>query len=154
MAKASRSSVNRIRRAFGLQPQRSETFKFSTDPLVIDKIRDIVGLYMNPPDDAVGHLRGRKGADPSVGPDATVPAPARPNGQRMGELSAGPPFVKQFREGQRRGFLPFPRPGSRRSGTVTGASRGRFRWPARSRPFVFDFTDAQFAGDLSAILRW
>ena len=82
MAKASRSSVNRIWRAFGLQPQRSETFKFSTDPLVIDKIRDIVGSYMNPPDDAVGHLRGRKGADPSVGPDATVPADAPGQAER------------------------------------------------------------------------
>jgi len=56
MAKASgisRSSVNRIWRAFGLQPHRSETFKLSNDPLLIDKIRDIVGLYMNPPDHAV-----------------------------------------------------------------------------------------------------
>jgi DNA-binding MurR/RpiR family transcriptional regulator len=47
MAKASgisRSSVNRICRAFGLQPHRSETFKLSNDPLLIDKIRDIVGL--------------------------------------------------------------------------------------------------------------
>jgi transposase len=56
MAKASglsRSSVNRIWRAFGLQPHRSETFKLSNDPLLIEKIRDIVGLYMNPPDHAV-----------------------------------------------------------------------------------------------------
>jgi transposase len=56
MAKASgvgRSTVNRIWRAFGLQPHRSETFKLSKDPLLIDKVRDIVGLYMNPPDHAV-----------------------------------------------------------------------------------------------------
>lgn len=56
MAKASgisRSSVNRIWRAFGLQPHRTETFKLSNDPLLIEKIRDIVGLYMNPPDHAV-----------------------------------------------------------------------------------------------------
>jgi len=56
MAKASgisRSTVNRIWRAFGLQPHRSETFKLSNDPLLIDKVRDIVGLYMNPPDHAV-----------------------------------------------------------------------------------------------------
>jgi transposase len=56
MAKASgmsRSSVNRIWRAFGLQPHRSETFKLSNDPLLIEKIRDIVGLYMHPPDHAV-----------------------------------------------------------------------------------------------------
>jgi transposase len=56
MAKASgvsRSTVNRIWRAFGLQPHRTDTFKLSKDPLLIDKVRDIVGLYMNPPDHAV-----------------------------------------------------------------------------------------------------
>lgn len=56
MAKASgisRTTVNRIWRAFGLQPHRSETFKLSKDPLLIDKVRDIVGLYMNPPEHAV-----------------------------------------------------------------------------------------------------
>jgi len=46
----SRSTVSRIWRAFGLQPHRCETFKLSKDPLFIDKVRDIVGLYLNPPD--------------------------------------------------------------------------------------------------------
>jgi len=49
----SRMTISRIWRAFGLQPHRSETFKLSPDPLFIEKIRDIVGLYMNPPDHAV-----------------------------------------------------------------------------------------------------
>ncbi|HLN97839.1 MAG TPA: IS630 family transposase [Pyrinomonadaceae bacterium] len=49
----SRMSVHRIWRAFALQPHRSETFKLSTDPLFIDKVRDIVGLYLNPPDRAL-----------------------------------------------------------------------------------------------------
>ncbi len=49
----SRSTVGRIWRAFALQPHRSETFKLSKDPLFIDKVRDIVGLYMNPPDRAL-----------------------------------------------------------------------------------------------------
>jgi transposase len=56
MAKASglgRTTVQQIWRAFGLQPHRSETFKLSTDPLLIEKVRDIVGLYMNPPAHAV-----------------------------------------------------------------------------------------------------
>jgi transposase len=48
----SRSSVGRIWRAFGLRPHRSESFKLSTDPLLIEKVRDIVGLYLNPPDHA------------------------------------------------------------------------------------------------------
>ena len=49
----SRMTISRIWRAFGLQPHRSETFKLSPDPLLIDKVRDVVGLYMNPPDHAV-----------------------------------------------------------------------------------------------------
>lgn len=49
----STSSVQRIWRAFGLQPHRAETFKLSTDPLFVDKVRDVVGLYMSPPDHAL-----------------------------------------------------------------------------------------------------
>ncbi len=45
--------MSRIWRAFALQPHRSETFKLSKDPLFIDKVRDIVGLYLNPPDRAM-----------------------------------------------------------------------------------------------------
>jgi hypothetical protein len=46
-------TISRIWRAFGLQPHRSESFKLSPDPLLIEQVRDIVGLYMNPPDHAV-----------------------------------------------------------------------------------------------------
>jgi len=49
----SQSTVSRIWRAFALQPHRVETFKLSTDPLFIEKVRDIVGLYLNPPDKAL-----------------------------------------------------------------------------------------------------
>lgn len=49
----SQSAVVRIWKAFGLQPHRVETFKLSADPLFIDKIRDIVGLYLNPPTKAL-----------------------------------------------------------------------------------------------------
>ena len=49
----SQSTVSRVWRAFGLQPHRVETFKLSTDPLFIDKVRDIVGLYLNPPTKAM-----------------------------------------------------------------------------------------------------
>jgi len=43
------STIHRIWQAFGLQPHRSETFKLSSDPLFVEKVRDIVGLYLNPP---------------------------------------------------------------------------------------------------------
>ena len=49
----SRMTISRIWHAFGLQPHRSETFKLSPDPQLIEKVRDIVGLYMNPPEHAV-----------------------------------------------------------------------------------------------------
>src|ERR671916_553734 len=48
-----RSAVSRIWRAFGLQPHRQETWKLSKDPLFIEKVRDVVGLYLNPPERAV-----------------------------------------------------------------------------------------------------
>ena len=46
----SRMTISRIWHAFGLQPHRADTFKLSPDPLLIEKVRDIAGLYMNPPD--------------------------------------------------------------------------------------------------------
>jgi transposase len=49
----SQSAIVRIWRAFGLQPHRVETFKLSKDPWFVEKVRDIVGLYLNPPDRAV-----------------------------------------------------------------------------------------------------
>lgn len=56
MAKASGlsiSTVQRIWRAFGLQPHRLETFKLSTDPDFVAKVRDVVGLYVSPPEHAI-----------------------------------------------------------------------------------------------------
>ena len=49
----SQSAVSRIWRAFGLKPHLVDNFKLSPDPLFIDKVRDVVGLYLNPPDAAV-----------------------------------------------------------------------------------------------------
>jgi len=56
MARASgvsASTVHRIWRAFSLQPHRTETFKLSTDPQFVEKVRDIVGLYLDPPEKAL-----------------------------------------------------------------------------------------------------
>src|SRR5271170_1874264 len=56
MAEATRmsqSAISRIWRAFSLQPHRMETFKLSTDPFFVEKVRDIVGLYLNPPERAL-----------------------------------------------------------------------------------------------------
>jgi transposase len=49
----SQSAVSRIWRAFGLKPHAIQTWKLSTDPMFVDKVRDVVGLYMSPPDNAL-----------------------------------------------------------------------------------------------------
>ena len=49
----SQTSVHRYFKLFGLQPHRSESFKLSTDPFFIEKLRDVVGLYLNPPEKAL-----------------------------------------------------------------------------------------------------
>ena len=48
-----KSTVHRLFQLFGLQPHRTRTFKLSTDPFFVEKVRDVVGLYLNPPDNAV-----------------------------------------------------------------------------------------------------
>ncbi len=73
----SQSAVSRIWRAFGLQPHRSETFKLSRDPLFIEKVRDIVGLYLNPPEQAMVLCVDEKGQIQAL--DRTQPLlPMRP----------------------------------------------------------------------------
>src|ERR1700730_8056234 len=52
-ARLSKSTVHRIWQAFGLEPHRQRHFKLSTDPFFVEKVRDIVGLYLNPPENAV-----------------------------------------------------------------------------------------------------
>src|SRR5271168_466533 len=80
MAKAtglSQSTISRIWRAFSLAPHRAETFKLSRDPLFIDKVRDIVGLYLNPPDRALVQGVDEKSQIRAL--DRTVPLlPMRP----------------------------------------------------------------------------
>src|SRR5205823_11174218 len=49
----SKSTVHRIWQAFGLQPHRQRHFKLSKDPFFVEKVRDIAGLYLNPPENAV-----------------------------------------------------------------------------------------------------
>ena len=73
MAKASgfgRTMLQQIWRAFGLQPPRTETLNVSTDPLVVEKVRDIVGLYMQPPTRAVVFCVDEKSQIQAVGPQA------------------------------------------------------------------------------------
>lgn len=69
--------VSRIWRAFALRPHRTKTFKLSKDPLFIDKVRDIVGLYLHPPDKALVLCADEKAQSQAL--DRTQPLlPLRP----------------------------------------------------------------------------
>jgi transposase len=73
----SQTMVSRVWRAFGLQPHRQETFKLSRDPAFVDKVRDVVGLYLNPPDRALVLCVDEKPQIQAV--DGTTPVlPMRP----------------------------------------------------------------------------
>jgi transposase len=70
-------TISRIWHAFGLQPHRAETFKLSPDPQLIEKVRDIVGLYMNPPEHALVYCVDEKSQIQAL--DRTQPLlPLRP----------------------------------------------------------------------------
>ena len=69
------TAVSRIWRAFGLKPHAVQSWKLSTDPQFIDKVRDVVGLYMSPPENALVLCVDEKSQIQIPGPDRTVPAP-------------------------------------------------------------------------------
>ena len=72
----SQSSVSRIWRAFGLKPHAVETWKLSTEPEFIAKVRNVVGLYMSPPEHALVLAVDEKTPDPGPRPHRPVPAHA------------------------------------------------------------------------------
>jgi transposase len=67
----SQSAIVRIWNAFGLKPHKSETFKLSTDPFFVEKVRDVVGLYMSPPENAIVLSIDEKSQGPAL--DRTQP---------------------------------------------------------------------------------
>ncbi len=80
--KVSDSAVARAWRKYGVQPWRRETFKFSTDPQLEAKVRDVVGLYLNPPDKAIVLCVDEKSQIQAL--DRTAPIlPMRPGFPRL-----------------------------------------------------------------------
>lgn len=75
----SQSAVVRIWNAFGLKPHKSETFKLSTDPYFVEKVRDVVGLYMSPSENAVVPSVDEKSQAQAL--DRTQPLPPMTLGQ-------------------------------------------------------------------------
>jgi hypothetical protein len=85
--------VHRIWNAFSLQPHRSEAFKLSTDPQFVEKVRDIIGLYVDPPERALVLCVDEKSQIQAL--DRTQPLlPMRPRGQRPRKCRAAKPRYK------------------------------------------------------------
>ena len=134
----SQSTVSRIWRAFALQPQRSETFKLSKDPLFIEKVRDIVGLYMNPPDRALVLCVDEKSQIQAL--DRTAPLlPMRP-----GQIE------RRTHDYVRNGTTSLFAALNVKTGTVIGACHQRHR-SVEFRKFL-DHIDAAVPGNLDVHL--
>src|SRR3546814_19958827 len=82
----SHTPIRRIWGAFGLQPHRSETFKLSTDPLFVDKVQDIVRLYMSPPNRAIVLCVDEKSQIQALDREQ----PVRSEERRVGKAWVGP----------------------------------------------------------------
>ena len=134
----SQTMVSRVWRAFGLQPHRQETFKLSTDPAFVDKVRDVVGLYLNPPDRALVLCVDEKPQIQAV--EGTAPVlPMRP----------GQP-ERATHDYRRHGTTDLFAALDVRAGTVIGSCKGRHR-AAESRTFL-DEVEAAVPADLDVHL--
>ncbi|MEH3116298.1 MAG: IS630 family transposase [Methylorubrum populi] len=110
----SQTMVSRIWRAFGLQPHRAETFKLSRDP-AFDKVRDVVGLYLNPPDRALVLCVDEKPQIQAV--EGTAPVlPMRP-----GQVE------RRSHDYKRHGTTDLFAALDVKAGTIIGACKGRHR---------------------------
>lgn len=134
----SQTMVSRVGRAFGLQPHRQETFRLSSDPAFVDKVRDGVGLYMSPPDRAL--VLGVDEKPQSQAVERTAPVlPMRP----------GQP-ERHTHDYKRHGTTDLVAAPEVRAGTVIGAGKGRHR-AVEFRAFL-DPVEALVPADLDAHL--
>jgi transposase len=130
----SQTAVSRIWRAFGLRPHRAEKFKLSSDPAFVDKVRDVVGLYLDPPDRALvlcadekPQIQARQGTAPAF--------PMRP----------GQPG-RRTHDYRRHGTTDLFAALDVKAGTVIGRCQGRHR-SAEFRAFL-DTVEASVPADL------
>ncbi len=134
----SQTMVSRVWRAFGLQPHRQETFKLSSDPAFVDKVRDVVGLYMSPPDRALVLCMDEKPQIQAV--ERTAPVlPMRP----------GQP-ERHTHDYRRHGTTDLFAALDVKAGTVIGACKGRHR-AVEFRAFL-DQVEAAVPNDLDVHL--
>ncbi len=134
----SQTAVSRIWRAFGLRPHRMETFKLSSDPAFVDKVRDVVGLYLAPPERALVLCVDEK---PQI-QAAQGTAPAFP--MRPGQAE------RRTHDYKRHGTTDLFAALDVRAGTVIGACKGRHR-AVEFRAFL-DQVEAAVPADLDVHL--
>ena len=134
----SQTAVSRIWRAFGLRPHRVETFKLSSDPAFVEKVRDVVGLYLAPPDRALVLCVDEK---PRI-QAAQGTAPAFP--MRPGQAE------RRTHDYKRHGTTDLFAALDVRAGTVIGACKGRHR-AVEFRAFL-DQVEAAVPADLDVHL--
>jgi transposase len=131
-------AISRVWRAFGLQPHRTETFTRSPDPLLIDKVRDIVGLYLAPPEHALGLCVDEKSQIQAL--DRTAPLlPLRP-----GQVE------RRTHDHHRHGTATLFAALDVKTGKVFGETRARQR-AVECRKFL-DLVDANVPADLDVHL--
>ena len=119
----SQSAVSRIWRAFGLRPRRAETFKLSSDPAFIDKVRDLVGLYLAPPERALVLC-----VDESWAAERTNQIQAAPGTAPAFPIGPGRPERRTHDYRRHGGTLDLFAALDAKAGTVIGAcERGRHR---------------------------
>jgi transposase len=111
----SQTMVSRVWRAFGLQPHRAETFKLSRGPAFVDKVRDVVGLHMNPPDRALVPCVDEKPQIQAV--EGATPVPPMRPGQ----------VERRSHDCKRHGALDLFAALDVKTGTVIGACKARHR---------------------------
>ena len=134
----SQPAVSRIWRAFGLRPHRAETFKLSSDPAFVEKVRDVVGLYLAPPERALVLCVDEK---PQI-QAAQGTAPAFP--MRPGQAE------RRTHDYKRHGTTDLFAALDVRAGTVIGACKGRHR-AVEFRAFL-DQVEAALPADLEVHL--
>ena len=126
----SKSTVGRIWRAFGLKPHLVDTFKLSNDPQFIEKVRDVVGLYLDPPEKALVLCVDEKSQIQALDRSAPV-LPMMPGHARAAHPRLRPPRhhhpVRRLGRGHRRGHRldPPPAPGRRSSRSSSPSSTRR-----------------------------
>jgi transposase len=118
----SQSAVSRIWRAFGLKPHAVQSWKLSTDPLFVDKVRDVVGLYMSPPQNALvlavdekSNIQALDRSAPILPMLPTTPARMSHDYIRHGttslfaafDVSSGSVIAQQYRRHRHQEFLRF-----------------------------------------------